>query len=140
MKNYFVHEALEEVYIEIPSEIETHNGRIEVCLLKKVLYGLNQSPRVSLGRFRKIMVFLGYKQSQVNHTLFIKHTSKLTLLLVYVNDMIIAKDDETEKLALKEKLVAQLKMKDLGKLKYFLGIEVAYSKKGDFHLPRKICT
>ena len=97
MKNYFVHEALEEVYIEIPSEIETHNGRIEVCLLKKVLYGLNQSPRVSLGRFRKIMVFLGYKQSQVNHTLFIKYfvIGKLTsLLLVNVDNKIIVGDDE----------------------------------------------
>jgi len=51
------------------------------------------------------MVSLGYKQSQGNNTLFIKHfiTGKLILLLVYVNDMIIAGDDETKKLTLKEK-------------------------------------
>nr|KYP62604.1 Copia protein [Cajanus cajan] len=46
--------------------------------------------------------------------------------------MIIAEDDKIEKLALKEKLAAQFEMKDLGKLKYFLGIEVAYSKNGIF--------
>ena len=76
------------------------------------------------------MVSLGYRQSQGDHTLFMKHSQngKLTLLLVYVDDMIIAGDDEIEKQNLKQRLPAQFEMKDLGKLKYFLGIEVAYSR------------
>jgi len=76
------------------------------------------------------MVSLGYKSNQRDHTLLLKHfvTSKLTLLLVYVDDMIIASNNETQKLALKEKLAAQFEINDLGKPKYFLGIEVAYSK------------
>nr|KYP52093.1 hypothetical protein KK1_026003 [Cajanus cajan] len=79
------------------------------------------------------MVSLGYRQSQGDHALFIKHSStgKLTLLLVYVDDMIIAGDDETKK------LTAQFEMKDLGKLKYFLGIEVVYSKYEIFISQRK---
>nr|KYP74164.1 hypothetical protein KK1_006832 [Cajanus cajan] len=56
----------------------------------------------------------------------------LTILLVYVDDMIIISDDEEEKLTLKKKLATQFEMKDLGKMKYFLGIEVAYSNKGIF--------
>jgi len=66
--------------------------------------------------------------------LFIKHSQegKLTLFLINVDDMIVAGDDEHEKQIWKEKLVAQFEMKDLGKLKYFLGIEVAYPKKGIF--------
>ena len=45
------------------------------------------------------MVSLGYRQSQGDHTLFIKHSQigKLTLLLVYVDDIIITGDDEIEK-------------------------------------------
>jgi len=46
--------------------------------------------------------------------------------MVCVNDMNIARDDETKKLILKEKLVAQFEMKDLGKLKYFFRIKIAY--------------
>jgi len=55
-----------------------------------------------------------------------------SLLLVYVDDMIIIGDDEIEKQNLRERLVAQFEMKDLGKLEYFLGIEVAYSRQGIF--------
>lgn len=49
-------------------------------------------------------------------------------------------NDEMEKLALKKKVVANFKMKDLVKLKYFLKIDVAYSKRGDFLIPKKMCT
>jgi len=84
------------------------------------------------------MVSLGYKQSQGDHTLFIKDfvSSKLTLLLVYVDDMII-EDDEKEKVTLKEKLANQFEMKDMREIKYFLQIEVSYSKKKIFISRRK---
>ena len=57
--------------------------------------------------------------------------------MVHVDDTIVAGDDEHEKHILKEKLVAQFEMKHLGKLKYFLGIKVTYSKKGIFISQRK---
>jgi len=68
----------------------------------------------------KTMVCLWYKQSQRDHTLFIKHSliGKLTILFVYVDDIMIAGDDETKKLTLKEKLTSQFGMKDLKKLKF----------------------
>lgn len=62
---------------------------------------------------------------------------KLTLLLVYVDDMIRAGNDEFEKKNLRKELAAQFEMKDLGKLKYFLGMEVAYSKQGIFISQKK---
>ena len=45
----------------------------KVCKLKMALYGLKQSPKTWFGRFAKVMKEFGYKQSQSDHTLFIKH-------------------------------------------------------------------
>ena len=62
-------------------------------------------------------------------------------MLVRVNHtMIIARDDETEKLGLMEKSTTQFEMKDQGKLKYFLGIEVGYSNKDIFISQKKVRT
>jgi len=126
VKNAFLHGSLEEeVYMEILPGYGNVNEENKVCKLKKALYGLKQSTRVWFGRFTQAMVSLGYRQSQGGHSLFIKYSQsgKLTLLLVYVDDMIITGDDEIEKQNLRERLAAQFEMKDLGKLKYFLGIE-----------------
>jgi len=67
------------------------------------------------------MISLRYKQSQGDHTLFIKHsvTYKPTWLLVYA--VIWLQEDDTEKLALKKTLANQFEMKNMGKLKYFFG-------------------
>lgn len=77
---------------------------------------------------------MGYNQSQGDHTLFINH-SKLggvTTLLVYVDDIIVIRNDLEEREALRCQLANEFEIKDLGKLKYFLGIEVAYSKRAIF--------
>ncbi|RVW86032.1 Retrovirus-related Pol polyprotein from transposon RE1 [Vitis vinifera] len=76
----------------------------------------------------------GYKQSQGDHTLFIKHsaTGGVTALLVYVDDIIVTGNDEREKHEVKQRLATEFEIKELGKLKYFFGIEVAYSTQGIF--------
>ena len=80
----------------------------------------------------------GYKQSNSVHTLFIKHKEgKVTALIVYVDDMVLTGDDPCEMKALQEYLATKFEMKDLGQLKYFLGIEVARSKHGVLLSQRK---
>ena len=63
--------------------------------------------------------------------LFIKSAgSFVTALLVYVDDIIVASNDEQYVKDLKEFFNSQFKLKDLGNLRYFLGDEVARSNKG----------
>jgi hypothetical protein len=69
---------------------------------------------------------------------FLKHLlGKVTALIVYVDDMIIIGDDAEEISRLQEKLSTEFEMKNLGGLKYFLGIEVARSRQGIFLSQRK---
>jgi len=133
VNNAFLHGDLdEEIYMEVPPAFESKKGM--VCRLKKALYGLKQSPRAWFGRFTKVMTKLGYRQSQGDHTLSIRHskTRKVTTLLVYVDDIIVTSDDSEEIQNLKKCLLKEFDIKELGKLKYFLGIEVAHSKQGIF--------
>ncbi|RVW20492.1 Retrovirus-related Pol polyprotein from transposon RE1 [Vitis vinifera] len=83
-----------------------------------------------------------YKQSQGDHTLFIKHsaTGGVTALLVYVDDIIVIGNCEKEKHKVKQRLATEFEINELGKLKYFLGIEVAYSTQGIFISQQKYVT
>ena len=64
--------------------------------------------------------------------MFVKHTStgKRAILILYVDDIILTGDHDEEILQLKHFLAKEFEIKDLGNLKYFLGMEVARSKKG----------
>ena len=54
----------------------------------------------------------------------------MTILIVYVNDIILTGDDTREVERLKKVLATKFKVKDLGQMQYFLGMEVARSRKG----------
>ena len=55
---------------------------------------------------------------------------KTTILIVYVDDIILTRDDVFGIDHLKKELAKEFEMKDLGLLRYFLGMEVALSKTG----------
>ena len=127
------------MYMDIPPGFEDSKTQGKVCLLQKSLYGLKQSPRAWFDRFSQAMIRYGFRQSQGDHTLFIKHSSqgKVTALIVYVDDIVLTGDDLIEMKQLKTYLTREFEIKDLGDLKYFLGIEVARCKEGLFISQRK---
>jgi hypothetical protein len=140
VKNAFLHGDLtEEIYMDLPPGWSDPDIRKpKVCRLKKSLYGLKQSPQAWFGRFTKLMRAFGYRQSNWDHTLFLKHRDgKITALIVYVDDMVVTGNDPAEQAALKNYLSTEFEMKDLGSLKYFLGIEVSRCKSGIFLSQRK---
>ncbi|CAA7406579.1 unnamed protein product [Spirodela intermedia] len=63
---------------------------------------------------------MDYRQSNDGHILFFKHSrNKISILLVYVGDMILTRDDMLEIEMLNDKLFACFKIKRLENLKYF---------------------
>ena len=136
MKNAFLHGDLqEEVYMELPLGFGTPQTNEKVCKLKKSLYGLKQSPRAWFDRFRRAVCNQGYKQCNTDHTVLYKHAVKNsktvgTILTVYVDDIVITGDNTEEIINLKKKFGKEFEVKDLGQMRYFLGIEVARTKEG----------
>jgi hypothetical protein len=130
VKNAFLHGDLTEtVYMTQPPGFES-KGEC-VCHLKKSIYGLKQSPRAWFDKFSKAVVSHGMTRSQADHSVFFKKTrTGIVILVVYVDDIVITGSDKEGIQILINHLSSSFLTKDLGKLRYFLGIEVARSKAG----------
>ena len=138
IKNAFLNGKLKkEVYMTLPPGFEKGKSN-KVCKLKKSLYGLKQSPRAWFDRFSKVLKSEGYKQGLSDHTMFVKtEGGRRCILIVYVDDIIITGDHVDEMSRIKFALGKEFEVKDLGDLKYFLGMEVARSKRGIYVSQRK---
>jgi Reverse transcriptase (RNA-dependent DNA polymerase) len=141
VNNAFLHGDLnEEVYMRVPLgyDFQQENNRQVICRLPKSLYGLKQASRNWYSKFSKALQEFGFKQSSSDYSLFtLRSHDSITLLLIYVDDMIITGDNERTINAVKGFIQSHFPIKDLGRLKYFLGIEVARSKAGIFLSQRK---
>lgn len=154
--NAFLHGELPDtVYMKMPLGY-THSGcRMSmpqgepfsavntslVCRLKKSLYGLKQAPRLWFSKLSVTLLDLGFVQSKSNYSLFTKTTSStLTLVLVYVDDILLADNLRTDIESLKTMMSTKFHMKNLGSLRYFLGLEVDRSSAGFFVSQHKYLT
>ena len=131
VQNAFLHGHLtEEVYM-LPPPGFCRQGENMVCRLHKSLYGLKQASRSWFQRFHSAIQEIGFQQSHADYSLFTQvHGNSITVILLYVDDMVITGNNEKAIKDLKKFLNSCFKIKDLGLLKYFLGIEVAQSKAG----------
>lgn len=123
VKNAFLHGDLgEEVYMSIPPSHPQESKFGIVCRLEKAIYGLKQSPRAWYVKLSSVLLINGLKMSIANPSLFVKKgTFGTTIVLVYIDDIVIIGDDQDEILKLKTYLHNRFAIKDLGILKYFLG-------------------
>ena len=139
IKNVFLHgDLVEEVYMEQPPGFVARGEIGRVCCLRKSLYGLKQSPCTWFGKFSEVIKKFSLQKSKSNHSIFYRNSQAcIILLVVYVDDIVITENDMAGISSLKSFLHDQFHKKDLGMLKYFLGVEVMRSKCGIFLSQRK---
>jgi hypothetical protein len=133
MKNAFLNgELTEEVYMQLPPGFSQPLGfSHKVCCLRRALYGLKQAPRAWFAKFSSTISQHGFSASSYDSALFFRYSDHgITILLLYVDDMIITGDDVQGIQDLKHFLGQHFEMKDLGPLSYFLGLEVSSSSDG----------
>ena len=132
VNNAFLHGDLhEEVYMELPPGVVPPRPG-QICRLRKSLYGLRQASRQWYEKLSQVLIASGFHQSQADFSLFTKKKpdGSFTALLIYVDDMLLTGNDQSEIDAVKQTLDRLFKIKDLGQLKFFLGLEVARSSSG----------
>ena len=139
VRNAFLHGELDrEIYMEQSLGFQSSEHPEYVCKLRKALYGLKQAPRAWYGKIAEFLIHSGYQVTSADSSLFVKASEgKIAAVLVYVDDLIITGDFEEEIIRTKENLSIHFQMKELGRLKRFLGLEVDHSDEGLFLHQRK---
>ncbi|GJX31053.1 retrotransposon protein, putative, ty1-copia subclass [Tanacetum coccineum] len=126
VKTAFLHGNLEEtIYMRQPPGFEEGTGN-KVCLLKKSLYGLKQSPRQWYKRFDVYMISNGFSRSNYDSCVYFKEFAPgmYIYLLLYVDDMLIACKSKSEIEYTKGLLQKEFDMKELGPARKILGMEI----------------
>jgi hypothetical protein len=132
MKTAYLNAPLEhELYIEQPVGFATENERkVNVWKLRKSLYGLKQSGRNWHFVLREFLGKCGFVQTISDPcVLMLRDDKSFTVLLVWVDDILVASSDEMVLESVKEEIGGKFKMTDFGEISYFLGIH--FKKSGE---------
>ena len=119
-------DLFEEVYMEFP--IGYHTQGEPSSQSNKLVCRLHKASCHWYNKFSQSLLQHGFHQSKYDYSLFTKgHSPSFFALLVYIDDIIITSPSQSVLDSLKTFLRNQFKLKDLGSLKYFLGLEIARS-------------
>lgn len=134
VKTAYLHAPIDcDIYLEQPEGYETKSHKNEklVYKLEKSLYGLKQSGRNWNQMLHSYLMKNDFVQNAADHCVYARERQNdKVIIIIWVDDLIIAANDENALKLVKEMLTAKFKMKDLGKLKYFLGID--FEQSGDY--------
>ncbi|KAE8735271.1 DNA repair protein RAD51-like protein 1 [Hibiscus syriacus] len=125
VKTVFLHGNLEEeIYMLQPEGFEEEEKKNLVCRLNKSLYGLKKAPRCWYKRFDSFIMCLGYNRLNADPCAYFKRSgdNNFVILLLYVDDMLVAGPNKDHIEELKAQLAREFEMKDLGSANKILGI------------------
>ena len=113
----------EEIYMAQPEGFAAQGEEHLVCL-KKLLYGLKQSPRQWYQKLHSTLLDLGFSHCASDHCVWIWAKNGIKVIIpAYVDDLMIACNNTPVLKRIKE-VKKQYKMHDLGPIACILGIEV----------------
>jgi hypothetical protein len=141
IKTAFLYADLDEdIYLNAPPGISCPAGK--VLKLNKSLYGLKQAPRNFNKDLNDHLVSLGFDKCPNDPCIiYIRRTEDaVTILAVYVDDIIIACSKLTSLCTFKAELASRYDMKDLEEMEWCLGIKLTHLSDGSLKLDQaKYC-
>lgn len=124
-------EPLEEVYVEQAPGFTTPGAGDKVYHLKHALYSVRQAPRMWNAKLDGTLRCLGFKRSDTEHAVYVRAEGNTHLIVgMYVDDLVITGSTVECIRRFKEEMGAMFKMSDLGRLSYYLGIDVKQNAAG----------
>ncbi|GKB22494.1 retrovirus-related pol polyprotein from transposon TNT 1-94 [Tanacetum coccineum] len=134
VKTAFLNRILcKEVYVSQPDGFVVPENSNHVYKLKKALYGLKQAPRAWYDLLSSFLLSQKFTKGTVDPTLFVRREGKDILLVqIYVDDIIFAstKPDLCETFS--KIMCSKFQMSMMGKLSFFLGLQISQSPRGIF--------
>nr|GEV29905.1 retrovirus-related Pol polyprotein from transposon TNT 1-94 [Tanacetum cinerariifolium] len=123
----------EEVYVSQADGFVDQDNPNHVYKLKKALYGLKQAPRAWYDMLSSFLISSYFSKGSVDPTLFIRRNKNdLLLVQIYVDDIIFAAST-LELCDLFDKIMcSKFKMSMMGKISFFLGLQISQSLRGIF--------
>lgn len=127
VKTAYLHAPIDhEIFMDQPEGFErmSENGERMVYKLKKSLYGLKQSGRNWNKILHEHLIGDGFDRNPADHCVYSKQIDgDIVIVIVWVDDLIIASNNVDQMNHFKESMKHKFRMKDLGKISYFLGID-----------------
>ena len=126
VKTYFLNgNSEEEVYMNKHEGFSFKGKEHMVCKLKKSLYGLKQASRQWYLKFNETIVTFEFKENTVDRCIYLKVSEgRLIVLVLYVDDIILATNDLGLLHDTKRSLSKNFEMKDMGEASYVIRIEI----------------
>ncbi|KAJ7959777.1 Retrotransposon protein, putative, Ty1-copia subclass [Quillaja saponaria] len=126
VKTAFLNRDLaEEVYMIQPEGFKEDGESELVCRLMKSIYGLKQASQQCFLKFDEVITFLGFVENKIDQCIYLKVSgSKFIILVLYVDDILLASSDVGLLHETKLMLSKTFDMKDLGEASFVLGIEI----------------
>lgn len=118
-------ELNEDVYVAQPEGFEKVGREHLVYKLIKALYGLRQAPRAWYAKLNSCLENLGFTKCPYEHAVYTRKEGGETLIIaVYVDDLLVTGSDKALIKRFVEQMSSNFEMSNLGRLSYYLGIEV----------------
>ncbi|RVW47053.1 Retrovirus-related Pol polyprotein from transposon TNT 1-94 [Vitis vinifera] len=126
VKTVFLNGNIDEtIYMVQPENFESNDSKQLVCRLKRSIYGLKQASRQWYRKFDQVITSFGFKENTVDQCIYLKFSeSKFIILVLYVDDILLASSDVGLLHETKRFLSSKFDMKDLGNASFVLGIQI----------------
>jgi hypothetical protein len=126
VKTAFLNGNLQKnIYMAQPAGLTVEGKEHMGCKLKKSLYGLKQASRQWYIKFDEVITSFDFTENKVDNYIYVKFKGKdFTILVLYVDDILLASSDKNMLYEIKSFLSSNFDMKDLGDASYVLGIEI----------------